>query len=499
VDGRPDPEAGFTLIEVMAAMMLFLMVSTSTVVILVNGLQALRENSDRSTAANVARSEIEYLRDLARKYPDILPPGTFVGAIPPIPNFPYDPLDPEKQAEAVASLDPDFLDPILRDVGVSGTTKEDWRIETDSQLVDFASASNPTSQVSACAGTTASRPVVRVTVTVTSPTLKKPVSLQTNITQQQTTQASTGSLGAAAITVLNDSSVGVPNVVVTFADQYHPNNVRPAMTTGFDGCLFVPGLEPTGSLMVSIAKPGYVSSTPTGTSTQLSIGADLVTKFGFEYAPAASLRFGGTDAEFALPADTPVNWQVKGIGGTRFTAQLTDVVTGLWPGDEVQAWAGGCADADPISSRPSYPLVAGGTTVAGLIAAPVRLVGLNPEQLAFAVHTAGGCDVTQALGKADEDGVVKVGMPYGTWSFKADEEVIVLEAPLAPPAAGESVAMVTVTFLLQVDVKATPTPTPSPSPDESPSPSPSSSDPGELPTLDPSPSPSEPPGEPMGP
>jgi len=457
-------------------MFVFLMVSTSTVVILVNGLQALRENSDRVEAANVARSEIEYLRDLARNDPGILPIGQFTGAIPPQVDVKY-----------AADLSPNYLDPILR------TTR--YTIKTTSQWVDFASSAAGTTPKSACDATSVTADFLRVVVTVSSPTLKKPVSLQTNITQQtKPASATTPTVGATAITIVNQASVPVGDVVVTFSDAYHPENARPAMTTGFDGCLFVPGLTPTASLMVSISRPGYVSSTPTGTSKQLSISANVVSKIGFEYAPAASLRFSGLDPDFVLPADTPVKWQVKGTGGSQTTAQLTDVVTGLWPGNEVQAWAGGCADADPGSSRPSYALVGGGTTVAGLMVAPVRIVGLKPSQDLIALHTVGGCTVTEALGKANENGVVRVGMPYGQWSFKAAEETVALETPLAPPAPGSPASVVTVTFLLQVDLKPTPTPTPTPT-DGSGSPSPSPTDPS---SSAPAPSGTDP-GAPIGP
>lgn len=455
-------------------MFVFLMVSTSTVVILVNGLQALRENSDRVSAANVARSEIEYLRDLARNDPGILPIGQFTGPIPPV-------VDPKYAAD----LSPDYLDPILR------STR--YTIKTTSQWVDFASASEGTAPKSACAATAVTADFLRVVVTVSSPTLNRPISVQTNITQQtKPASGATPIVGAAAITIVNEALVPVSDVVVTFSDEYHPANSRPAMTTGFDGCLFVPGLEPTASLVVSISRSGYVASTPTGTTKQLSIAADVVAKTGFEYAPAASLRFSGMDPDFVLPADTPVKWQVKGTSGALSTAQLTDVVTGLWPGDEVQAWVGGCPDADPAASRPSYPLVGGGTTVAGLMVAPVRIVGLKPDQAVTALHSADGCTVTEALGTANENGVVRVGMPYGQWSFEAAEETQVLETPLAPPAPGSPADVVTVTFLLQVDVKPTPTPTPTPEESGSPSPSPTES------SADPSPSDTGPPGAPMG-
>ena len=455
---RPQVDEGFTLIEVMAAMFLFLMVSTSTAVILMQGLQTIRESQDRVSAANVARSEIEYLRDLARKDPGILPIGQFEGPIPPTVDAKY-----------AATLNPNYLDPVLK------TTR--YTIKTTSNWVDYASVAAGGASQSACAGDSATAAYLRVVVTVSSPDLKEPVSLQTNITQQSKPAAgAAATVGAAAITIVNESSVPVGDVVVTFSDTFHPTNAHIPMTTGFDGCLFVPNLEPTASLIVTISRAGYVSSTSTGTTKTLSISADTVTKVGFEYANAASLMFSDSDPDYLLPAGTQVRWKVKGTSGSVQSNLLTGSVSNLWPGEDVEAWAGNCADADPKAtgaSRPSYSLSAGDTTVAGLPVAPVRIVGLKPSQAVTATHAAAGCadvagnalsaPMVVPLGQADDKGVLKMGLPYGDWTFTADTEVIPLLAPLVPPAPGASSAVVDVTFLLQVDLKSTPTPTPLPS------------------------------------
>jgi prepilin-type N-terminal cleavage/methylation domain-containing protein len=459
VAGACSPaDEGFTLIEVMAAMFLFLMVSTSTAVILMQGLQTIRENQDRVSAANVARSEIEYLRDLARKDPGILPIGQFTGAIPPAVDAKYS-----------TDLNANYLDPVLK------TTR--YTIKTTSNWVDFASVATGGTSQSACAGESATAAYLRVVVTVSSPDLKEPVSLQTNITQQSKPAAgAAATVGAAAITIVNESSVPVGDVSVTFSDAFHPANNHIPMTTGFDGCLFVPNLEPTASLIVTISRAGYVSSTSTGTVKTLSISADNVTKLGFEYAAAASLKFSDSNPDYLLPAGTQVRWKVKGTGGSTQSNLLTGSVSNLWPGDDVEGWAGNCSDADPQATgaaRASYALSAGDTTVAALPVAPVRIVGLKPDQAVTATHAAAGCSdvagnalsapMVVPLGKADDKGVVKVGLPYGDWTFTAGTEIIALTAPLAPPAPGTSSELVDVTFLLQVDLKPTPTPTPLPS------------------------------------
>jgi prepilin-type N-terminal cleavage/methylation domain-containing protein len=479
-------EEGFTLIEVMAAMALFLVVSTSTVAIMVQGLQALRQNTDRVATANIARSEMEYLRDLARDDPAILPIGQFVGPVPPVVTS----TDATVNAQRAATRAAVYLDPILN--------SSRYTIKTTSNWVDFASVSGGVSAQSPCSGNQATAAYLRVVVTVTSPNLKQPVSLQSNITQQRKPDSGAATdVGAAAITVVDENLMPVSDVVVTFSDSLHTSNTLPPMTTGFDGCVFVPNLTPTGSLMVDISRSGFVPSTPTGTHKQLSISKDVVTKVGFEYAAASALKFSVADPAYPLPTDMPVRWQVKGGGGSQQSNVLSGVVSGLWPGDDIDAWIGSCTDADPLSAgiaRTWFTLSAGATTTAALAAAPVKLTGLKPDQGVTAKHTAGACNVTVALGNADKDGVLLTGLPYGDWSFKAAEETVTLLAPLVPPAPGQPPAVTTVPFLLQVDIKPTATPTPTPT--DSPSGSPSAS-----PPASPSPTASDtsPPGAPVGP
>ena len=61
---RKRPDAGFTLIEVLVALGIFIAVSAATITILLMALATVRENSDRVLAANVARSHVEQLKVL---------------------------------------------------------------------------------------------------------------------------------------------------------------------------------------------------------------------------------------------------------------------------------------------------------------------------------------------------------------------------------------------------------------------------------------------------
>ena len=489
--GFAQRDEGFTLIEVMAAMLLFLMVSTSTVTLLIQGMKAVRENTDRSVAANIARTEIEFLRDLGRLDPSIIPAGQFEGPLPP--NIP---------AQYSNQVSATYLDPVLFD--------SRYAIKTTSNWVDYASTAAGNTSPSPCDATTTKAVYLRVVVTVESPDMAEPVSLQTNITQLlRPATTTTTTVGAAAISVVNDALVPVSDVRVTFSDAFHTENSLSALVTGFDGCLFLPKLTPSASLVVTISRSGYVPSTPTGTVKTLSISPDLVTKVTFEYAPAATLKFTGSEADFPLPADTAVRWKTSGTGGSVQSNVITDTVTGLWPGDSIDGWAGGCPDADPqnlASTRPNYTLYGGQTTVAALAVAPVKLTGLMPNQAVTAKHTAGNCTVDEAIGTADENGVLRVGLPYGDWSFKATTltpataETLTLPNPLLPPAPGDAPTVVTLPFTLQVDIK--PTISPSPTGTPSPSPSPTGTDFPSLsptPTTTPSPTDTSSPGLPMGP
>ena len=55
-------DSGFTLMEVMVALGVFLAVTAATVTILLAALATVRENADRVLAASIARSQVEDLR-----------------------------------------------------------------------------------------------------------------------------------------------------------------------------------------------------------------------------------------------------------------------------------------------------------------------------------------------------------------------------------------------------------------------------------------------------
>jgi len=64
IGSRQERDEGFTLIEVLAAVFIFIAVSAATIAILLLALRTIDQNNERVLAANVARSQVEYLRTL---------------------------------------------------------------------------------------------------------------------------------------------------------------------------------------------------------------------------------------------------------------------------------------------------------------------------------------------------------------------------------------------------------------------------------------------------
>ena len=450
--GRPG-DAGFTLVEVMAAIVVFVVVSTATVAILIQALRVVRENADRVMAASIARSQVEYLRTLGTSN---IPIGLTVGAVP--------------AGQSTARVDPKLLDAA-------------FTIRTTSNWVGFDQTEN------SCTAATPGQSYLRVTVEVSSANLGRPITMDTVIFPDTSAQVS--GTGSATVSVVDQVGAPVSDVVVRGTDAFHPTN-NFTLTTGVDGCLFMPGLTVSGSLAVNVSRSGYVSQTPTGTDAVLQVSAGNVSRSSFKLAPAATLQFAGADGTFPLPADIPVTWQFKTTGASDTAAILGSPVTGLWPEPSgLTAFAGSCTDADPLTyslTRTSYTLDAGGTSVALLASAPVRLRGLPADTPVTAIYagTDGACSPSPiVVGRSNDRGILRTGLPYGDWRFTAEGETQVLPGALVPLADGTPPEPVTVNFTL-ADLD-NPCPTASPVPSGSPTPDPTAS-PDPSSTLCPSPS-----------
>ncbi|MCX6431421.1 MAG: prepilin-type N-terminal cleavage/methylation domain-containing protein [Actinobacteria bacterium] len=418
-------EGGFTLVEVLAAVFIFAVISTATFTIIITALKTVHQNNERVLTANVARSQVEYLRLLGAAG---ITPGLSTTAPP--------------------------------------GTRSDFIVETSAQWVGLGQTA------SACDAATPGQAYVRVHVEVTSPDVDGSSSIDTVIAPDAA--ASTSGTAAAAISVKDQNGDPVSGVTITAVDTAHPTNSF-IHITGDDGCLFIPQLTAPSSLHVTISKSGYVSSSPTGTTATVPLDQDSLAKPSFQYAAAAGIAFAGSLADFPLVAGMPVQWQVSETGATLHTGAVGTTVAGQWPTlSGFAAWPGDCADADPqvyASARQAFDFIPGDQVAAALTVRPVKLRGLPADTPVTVKHKGGtGCTTTAIpIGRSNANGILRVGLPNGDWTFTALTETQPLVAPLAPPAAGAEEPITVVSFTL-ANLDASPSPSPSGSPSPSPTP-----------------------------
>jgi len=426
---RARPDAGFTIVELLAAMFIFLAISTATVTLIITALRTIDENNERVLAANVARSQVEYLR-----------------------------------LQGTANIQPGLT------TQAPPGTRPDFVVETSAEWVGLGQTA------SACEAAQPGQAYLRVRVAVTSPELDAPAVIDTIITPD--TVVATEGTGAVAISVDDQNGDPVSGVQVAAIDVARPENSF-TYVTGADGCLYVPGLTAPSSLTVTISKDGYVSSTPTGTQATIQLDPESLSKPTFLYAPAAGIEWAGAVPEYPVPTGLPVTWSINETGAPTNVGAVGTSVAGLWPTtSRFTAWAGDCPDADPqgyAAPRRSFDLVAGSLRRTEVDVRPVRLRKLTPGAEVTVQHVGGGAGCTTSsftAGTANDDGVLRLGLPNGTWAFTATDgelsETIELDDPLAPPAEGQDDEVIIVPFTV-----FEPEPSPSPSPSESGSPSPS--------------------------
>ncbi len=424
-DPRPDDE-GFTLIEVMVALLIFVIVSTATVGLLILGLRLVRENTARVQAAGIAQTQLDSLRQRG------------------------------------AALVP---------VGVSTTapqgTSTRFTVRTTSQWVGLGQGT-----ASACQAATPGQAYLRVAIDVSSPDLRGPQHVESVIIPepgQGPGAGITGPTGAVAIAVADQNGQPVSDVVVSGTDTAVPLNAF-SVTTGSDGCVYLPAMRVSGSLVVTVAKAGYVASTPTGRTQTVQVSSGGLARVGFSYAASSNVAFTSGVPGFALPGAAPITWQPNATGSVATVVTTATPPTGLWPATSgFSAWMGKCTDNAPSAygtSAPSFAFTAGGTSNAGIVGSPLILTGITPTLPVLARYA--GNDSTCAgstidLGRADALGTISTLVPFGTWTIVAGTQSL---------STGRLTPTTTVTPL--IFTLYSPTASPSASPSGSPSASPTS-------------------------
>lgn len=387
---------GFTLVEALAAMIVFAILAVSVMNVILNGFQLSKSNKARVTAANLAAQHIEATRAME---PTAVPDGLTVTSPPPIDGVQF---EVRRTANYVASD--------------SGT--------------------------SLCTGS-ASASGVRlayklVTVNVTWPSMGSVQPVRQDTLLNLGIDALDPTRGTAAVGVTGPGGLPTPGVTVTL----QPGSL--VRTTGADGCAVFTGLQPGTSFTAVLGQNPFVSrsSALSVTSTPFTVTAGGVTRVPLQYSPAgaASLTLSGpsglvpptglgatfTSADLS-PTDRPFlpctsSSAYHCLSGTPPTAAR------LWPGT-YGVRPGTCQDGLTATAVP-VSVTAGSVASATLPLAGVRVeVRSSPTATypsgqpltgytVYAVHPADSLCLAQSWPMTPAGGSLQgLALPAGQWTF----------------------------------------------------------------------------------
>lgn len=394
---RAAPEGGFSLVEMLAALIVFALIAMAVSTSFIRGIDLGRTNRERVAAANLAAADLDLARD------------TDVTAL--------------AGSQALTK----------RTETVDGRT---YYVSRQVQWVSKNATGGP------CDGGSGSRlAYLRVDANVTWDRMSgvKPVTSSTIIYPK------VGSFdlntGNAGIKVTDHTAAPVSNRHVTLTGVSGTAGTY-SQVTASDGCAFF-GYLPAGTYTATLSDAGYVdmkgSSTPTVT---LAVQVGQTAAYAFDYDAAATLRVAFKPYDAAHPAPTGLRLRLGNPNGV-FTNGVLPTVYGpsagssidvgsLYPFDNgYTVWAGSCTDADPgVANRGSAAVVTSGQLTTA--EAPLGAVDIVTKTAAnlpkgvqlYAVHandvTTNGCATGEVipLGASNTGtGLAQFGLPYGTWKI----------------------------------------------------------------------------------
>jgi Tfp pilus assembly protein PilV len=400
--GTAPDDAGLSLVEVLAAMTLFVIVSAAMLSALTVGFGMSKSNRDRVVAANLAASDLDDVRSQAQT-----PAG----------------YDTVREASYTKSIG-----------GATYTVRRTVR----AQLLDTTSGP--------CTGGTGLREAYRrVTVLVdwANRRFSDPVRTDT-ILRTPAIDAVSGN-GAVGVVVTDQATgLGLPGITATVNGT--------SLTTDDDGCAyFVPVPARSAPYDVAITAPGYVSAS--GLTQTAGVASDVITRVTFAIARTARINVTGFRATGAGGAALGAAYTIPGeLAGRGATFRSTDgsvparTVTPLPSVSDVfpttyAVWAGQCTAGDGFGAGSFTGVTAtpGSTQnvvvpLAGLEVSPSTTTSGWPSKtttrswkgstLTFTrvADTAKGCTAGAVLTvptPSSGTAPVKVALPYGSWTVKS--------------------------------------------------------------------------------
>lgn len=421
--GCTSAEDGFTLVELLSALVVFAIMSSAVVYGLIAAAQGTRGGRNRVVAANLLQQQMEQLR-LATLTPNgltALPLGatSCTGTA----------CSPSAVVDGVA-----------------------YTISRSASWVPNETVTDP------CASTTASSKYayLRVSLTGTWPSSTGVAPVRSDSVFTPALGDNGATTGSWPVKVLDAAGNPVAGVSVGLTSVGGSGGSPPAQTTDATGCALFIKLVPGSYTAASSTPPAqlvdaYGSGTHTSGSVAVEAGKqaspltwqlDRPASVSFTSRPDVAGTYPAPPRLLATIGNSSPNptfsLAVAAATGGAFSA------SGLFPflgGDSV--WAGSCPDADPRSyaggaASPTLGLSPGGATTGTVT---VRSVQVNIKRIttgyppisgarvwathaasagcAGAANPAGGAAVGEAydLGTTTDTGMLTVGLPYGPWTF----------------------------------------------------------------------------------
>jgi type II secretory pathway pseudopilin PulG len=407
-------DGGFSLIEVVVAMVVLMIFAGALSVTLLDSLAVSKASRQRVAAGNLAARELEITRN------------TFASG--------------DAGALAIAGTNSVTNGNPLGAPGPSMVDGTPYTVQRDVQWLPTGTG------VSACdGGALVSSPSLQVFVTVTWPNMRtaRPVRAETLMTPLK---GQTDTLATAFI------AVKVQNADGTAADSVTATAAGPGgtfvHTTDASGCaVFQVGTA--GTYNVTLNMLGWVDQT----GTQLSVKSPIVVAAGtlatktMTYDLAARMNVTlATDPGYSLPTTLPAINYIKLdalaslVRQTVASASTTTLVSNLWPKtDGYAAWPGGCPDSDPAIAPTSggsrgapviIPPGGLGNVTAHLAAIdltvqtsvltgskPVPNVVVTATNASTGASACSSADATLTLGTTNGAGKLKTSLPAGNWNL----------------------------------------------------------------------------------
>ena len=421
-----DRDTGFSLVEVMSALVIFALVSAGALTLVIRAATTVRGNQDRVLAASLAATEIDLWRG--------------EGA---------------------------YRVPLGRTERTVQTESGDFLVTTDATWASVGVNADPCDVGD---GVNVNQSYLRLQVAVFGGDLDVPQTSDALLfPEERVTGQGTGTM---TVQVSDSAGAALPGVSIVGSNGA---GAQFSQVTGVEGCIFVPELLAGDTWTVTVDRSGFrTQSVGGGTVSGVSVTALENTELAFTLDQPGGFTVTTATSEFPLPSDFGFSYfgdgiTVKSPEGTTFPASIVD----LWPG-RYTAWLGGCT-ALSIDAAATIDVTPGAAPSAALPAASVEL--LAPEgAVATFTSTDPGCNASFTLEAIGEDLLARTSLPYGSWRVDivpaADPGNQSVFLPAGQPTCSVSWAVPNAITQEQADALATQSPNPNPTSTEEPTGSP---------------------------